>query len=1511
MYEWGSSIGTRNVNLSGGQRNSTALGRSAFLRQTRERREQRERQRRQQQAQHRISGAWRAFRERQKCKQLCRDEFDRQRQQLQLQLQEQQLQQHLIAQVDDLEHQRQQLQQQQVHKQQARRIAFSFDPFCGAGAADAERLLAAAFAMPAPSIAAATVPENKAGAGEPVPSCALHVALLRALSVHYRNLLLLQHSSELKCEHQQQQQRRCPPHLLFEGDLRYRCGWRCSALSPSGRACFGLPAAVPEPALGAAGATLASFGAAAAKACRHTAVVGRLPLMLLPLECDSSTRQQAKACAAATSRLLVQLLRFDMHRQQQLQQPQPQQQKSLFHSAVWRLLGLGCCIAAQIGYFVSSVVTEPAAAAAIAANGHSAAQMDTAADAEDALILLEHFLRDQAFNSGMATAIPCCWFPHHFRVPNICHQDATISSTAAATAAAASPGTLVFPPLSRVCNLRGVQKYCMAQTELLLHLFGSPLLLPSFAAKDQQLQQHSILQDRAVARLEAILFGTAATPAAADAPDAAEAASTAAAAPRTTTSLAVFPELRSAGAIVAAASAAAALRRRLGSPGLLQNALQQRQHFTGLQQENQLKLASRQELLRLFAAECERLDGLYEGLRRPYPLRRRATAPDSATAPTEGDRNMGLGVCLAGNMLSLFHLHRQRLVASGTAAAAQQAASEAAEAITAPVSAALTCPVWLLASLRLCGWSCPFDLLRASLLSPEEQRGQHQQQQQKDRQTVLPFSVSVDEALRRQLVVLTEGWAVDAFFTAAQAAPPRGLSDLLQLYLPPESERAAAASSAAAAAAASPATGDATAAEDETESESDSETEDDGGSGEDFRNLWDHKYTDDERLILNALSVSTPLPLRLLNAIRTCLDKKCGGSADTFFGLMGHPPEFTSEWGEAVRSLCTVLRYKLQMTDDSELLEETEEEQLNAGNSTSSTSACKYDGSINSGFSLKRSDLRWLLLTLNRVAWLLLRSTCASSCPQQRQQQQQQEQQELSLLLPEPPYNNSSSSSNGRRWRRGRERLWQLVPGVLRELLDLNSRVSLVEDEELVLPDGPASLIFSAAGGQRLPALWECLVWCMRGGDAAAASTADAATVGGSSSIATAPSAASRGPSRVPPPGLRLSNLPTRLLASSLVYVPHTIAFSDRLAVFYQLLAFERGDSSSSFFYRRCFQIRRTHIDVMRGFQVEFITAEGTPEAGIDGGGLLKELIVELSRRAFDPAYGLFHGCPDNSLFPNPSVELLHPNFANLFLAIGRLVGKAVFEGVLIEPQLNRVFLKLLLRRPCRLDDIKSLDPSVHRSLMLLKKYPGDAAELSLTFSVMRSEFGSQEEVDLIPNGCNIPVTNASKLRYVQLMSDYKCVKQIQQQTQAFLRGLSDVVPLQWLQMFSAEELQHLVSGTSEGFDVEDLRSHASYSGGFSETSPQVLWLWELLSGMADSERSSFLMFVTSCSRAPLRGFGSLSPPFTIHRVPDTSRLPTSSTCVNLFKLPAYATRKDLWDKVRGAIGGTRGFGLS
>ncbi len=102
-------------------------------------------------------------------------------------------------------------------------------------------------------------------------------------------------------------------------------------------------------------------------------------------------------------------------------------------------------------------------------------------------------------------------------------------------------------------------------------------------------------------------------------------------------------------------------------------------------------------------------------------------------------------------------------------------------------------------------------------------------------------------------------------------------------------------------------------------------------------------------------------------------------------------------------------------------------------------------------------------------------------------------------------------------------------------------------------------------------------------------------------------------------------------------------------------------------------------------------------------------------------------------------------------------------------------------------------------------------------------------------------------------------------------------------------------------------------------------------------ERSLFLKFVTSSPKAPLLGFSSLIPPFSIRCVEgdeqegvvfdssirgffktvmnigsaDTSRLPSSSTCFNLLKLPNYSKKSTLRDKLRYAIKSNSGFELS
>lgn len=52
-----------------------------------------------------------------------------------------------------------------------------------------------------------------------------------------------------------------------------------------------------------------------------------------------------------------------------------------------------------------------------------------------------------------------------------------------------------------------------------------------------------------------------------------------------------------------------------------------------------------------------------------------------------------------------------------------------------------------------------------------------------------------------------------------------------------------------------------------------------------------------------------------------------------------------------------------------------------------------------------------------------------------------------------------------------------------------------------------------------------------------------------------------------------------------------------------------------------------------------------------------------------------------------------------------------------------------------------------------------------------------------------LQVTRENRLRFVHLMADYRLNKQTRQQTQAFIRGLSSIIDLEWLRMFRADEV--------------------------------------------------------------------------------------------------------------------------
>ena len=188
---------------------------------------------------------------------------------------------------------------------------------------------------------------------------------------------------------------------------------------------------------------------------------------------------------------------------------------------------------------------------------------------------------------------------------------------------------------------------------------------------------------------------------------------------------------------------------------------------------------------------------------------------------------------------------------------------------------------------------------------------------------------------------------------------------------------------------------------------------------------------------------------------------------------------------------------------------------------------------------------------------------------------------------------------------------------------------------------------------------------------------------------------------------------------------------------------------------------------------------------------------------------------------------------------------------------------------------------------------------------------------DLRPKGSEILVTNENRLVYISCVARHRLQQQPYQQTNAFLRGLSSMIQPSWLSMFNQSELQTLLGGDSSGIDIDDLRNNTQYGGVYvigndGQEHPTVQMFWEVLQTLPDEDCRKLLKYVTSTPRGPLLGFKQLNPQFSIRDSgSDQTRLPSTSTCVNLLKLPIYQSVNVLREKLLYAINAGAGFNLS
>ncbi|XP_078504439.1 E3 ubiquitin-protein ligase HACE1 isoform X4 [Lissotriton helveticus] len=345
-------------------------------------------------------------------------------------------------------------------------------------------------------------------------------------------------------------------------------------------------------------------------------------------------------------------------------------------------------------------------------------------------------------------------------------------------------------------------------------------------------------------------------------------------------------------------------------------------------------------------------------------------------------------------------------------------------------------------------------------------------------------------------------------------------------------------------------------------------------------------------------------------------------------------------------------------------------------------------------------------------------------------------------------------------------------------------------------------------------------------------------------------------------------------LMSRFMHIIKAQPFKERCEWFYEHLLSGQPDSDmvhrpvsendillvhrDSIFRSSCEVVFKSNCEKLKqGIAVRFHGEEGM------GQGVVREWFDILSNEIINPDYALFTQSADGTTFQPNSNSSVNPDHLNYFRFAGEILGLALYHRQLVNIYFTRSFYKHILGIPVNYQDVASIDPEYAKNLQWILDNDISDLGLELTFSVETDVFGAMEEVPLKPGGTSILVTQENK--------------------------------------------ELLLSGMPE-IDVSDWMKNTEYTSGYERDDPVIQWFWEVVQEITPEERILLLQFVTGSSRVPHGGFafimgGSGLQNFTIAAVPYTPNLlPTSSTCINMLKLPEYPSKKVLKDRLLVAL---------
>lgn len=316
-------------------------------------------------------------------------------------------------------------------------------------------------------------------------------------------------------------------------------------------------------------------------------------------------------------------------------------------------------------------------------------------------------------------------------------------------------------------------------------------------------------------------------------------------------------------------------------------------------------------------------------------------------------------------------------------------------------------------------------------------------------------------------------------------------------------------------------------------------------------------------------------------------------------------------------------------------------------------------------------------------------------------------------------------------------------------------------------------------------------------------------------------------------------------------------------------------------------------------FRFEFLG-----EPGVDAGGVAREWFQLCSEQLFNPDIALFQYSSINQMCMqiNPSSGQANDEHLQYFHFAGRLLGKALFDGQLVQCHLVRPLYKHLLAWPVSFADLEHMDHYVHDSLLKMLDMP-NVEDCCVYFQLSMEFLGQNTTVELKPGGESILVTNANLAEYMELVLKHKMVERIRPQLTSFLVGFYEVIPEALISVFDFQELELLMCGLPV-IDLEDWKRHTDYVGELEKKGAAhkvAKWFWEVLEEIEPEQKARLLQFVTGTSGVPSQGFAVLQGndgnvrKFTINGSGlEHGLFPRAHTCFNRIDLPMYSSKEDL-----------------